>query len=93
MYMQHFLYAFVYSNHSHSNKKRSSTANIRSYIYVFPYIQGGTDTKHQQPMEYAVVDKSKKKNRRGGKQQDVSIHARLYYSIVNILYVLPFQYM
>ena len=37
-------------------------------------------------MEYAVVDKSKKKNRRGGKQQDVSTHARLYYSIVKILY-------
>ena len=40
--------------------------NINSDII---YIQGETDSQHQQPMEYAVVDDSKKK---GDKQQNVS---------------------
>ena len=44
-------------------------------MYLFSYIQAETDTKQQQLMEYAVVDKSKKKNKKGDIQQDVSTHA------------------
>ena len=36
------------------------------------YIQG--ETAQHQPMEYAVVDKSKKKNRKKDKQQNVSMY-------------------
>ena len=38
------------------------------YIYL-----GKTDTKNQQPMEYAVVDKNKKK-KKDDKQQKVHVH-------------------
>ena len=40
---------------------------------VLPYIQEETATQLQQPLEYAVVDKSKKKTRKGDKKQKVSI--------------------
>ena len=42
------------------------------YIHI-SIIQGETDTQLQYQMEYAVVDKSKKKNKKGDKQQSVSI--------------------
>ena len=42
-----------------------------TYVLEILYIQGGTDAQHQ-PIEYAVVDKSKKKIRKKDKQQNVS---------------------
>ena len=52
--------------------------SIKLYTYIRIYfhicIQGETDAQHQQPMEYAVVDKSKKKNIKGDKQQNVSTY-------------------
>ena len=38
------------------------------------YIQGKADTKNQQPMEYAVVDKSKKTKKKEDKQKKVHIY-------------------
>ena len=62
-------------------------------MYLFPYIQAGTDTKQQQLMEYAVVDKSKKKNKKGDIQQDVSTHActqvhSLYGTVKILLFII-----
>ena len=43
---------------------------VCSYMYAL-IVQGETDAQHQQPMEYAVVDRSKKKSRKMDKQQNV----------------------
>ena len=42
------------------------------YMYLLTFIQKVTDAKHKQPIQYAVVDKNKKKSKKGDKQRNVS---------------------
>ena len=47
-------------------------------MYVPTYVQGKSNAKDQQVMQYAVVDTSKKKKKKGDKQQKIMSHSKVH---------------